>query len=561
MPGHVEPQSDSVVLRSWCSRVHPTKEQRKLLKAVAVAHRAVYNACAERVNHNRDAAQLSGAPELPTKLGELRALGKSMHNGPDAVQCVQCMPATVMNAAVEAAHKAAGACFAKDRRGEASKPAGKPWRLSPKTLNDNSVISLPCRRNGGPIGPVTRVTGRGTPGGSRAYAQVHLFARHSRPPSQEEIDAHVAAGMTPRMAKRQLVFVGHNVQFCDSPDVIDQMVAQLSPNNHGHPEQGCLKHGFKLVHTSTGKDYIIVVRDVVKAVALTPQQAANSRLRSADPGFKTPATTAGNDGMTEFGVGADERVAECTRQQQYLKMLLGRAEAAHRAEGQALRLLRQSDPVAKRRELPGVRPGSKSPQATRRRLQRQLAAVALKLRNWMKDLHYEWIKKMFAECDILLWPWLQTKKMLSRGGVLAPYTKNLGRALSHYLLMQRLYDKAQFTQGKALLWISEPGTSKTCGVCGAIKESWAALGSSTATQSAAAAATACRATGKVQPTTSWLECCKCTLRGATVRCCCCAPVTHALLPALTTAQSSQTACWATSGRHLRTSEVGNAVPP
>ena len=94
----------------------------------------------------------------------------------------------------------------------------------------------------------------------------------------------------------------------------------------------------------------------------------------------------------------------------------------------------------------------------------------------MKDLHYEWIKKMFAECDILLWPWLQTKKMLSRHGVLAPYTKNLGRALSHCLLMQRLYDKAQITQGKALLWISEPGTSKTCSVCGAINGKLGGLG-------------------------------------------------------------------------------------
>ena len=281
-----------------------------------------------------------------------------------------------------------------------------------------------------------------------------------------------------------------------------------------------------------------------------------------DDAARAPVDDAGSAGGDAGARGARKKraAAACKRAAQ-----AKRAKPSPRASSAADNSIEPSvgsgNPAAKRRELPGVRPGSKSPQATRRRLQRQLAAVALKLRNWMKDLHYEWIKKMFAECDILLWPWLQTKKMLSRGGVLAPYTKNLARALSHYLLMQRLYDKAQITQGKALLWISEPGTSKTCGVCGAIKESWAALGSSTATQSAAAAATACRATGKVQPTTSWLECCKCTLRGATVRCCCCAPVTHALLPALTTAQSSQTACWATSGRHLRTSEVGNAVPP
>ena len=133
-------------------------------------------------------------------------------------------------------------------------------------------------------------------------------------------------------------------------------------------------------------------------------------------------------------------------------MLQKRAELARVRQNSQLRELQSSNPAATRRDLPGVQLGSKSPQAKQCRLQRRQAALAFKLSSWMKDLHYQWIKGLFAECDVVVWPWLQTKQLLSRGGMLAPYTKDLCKALSHYKLMMRLWHKTQITEGKAMLW-------------------------------------------------------------------------------------------------------------
>jgi len=62
------------------------------------------------------------------------------------------------------------------------------------------------------------------------------------------------------------------------------------------------------------------------------------------------------------------------------------------------------------------------------------------------------------------------------GWAACPYTKDLCKALSHYKLMQRLWYKMEITQGKAVLWGAEPGTSKTCLVCGAINGKLDGLG-------------------------------------------------------------------------------------
>ena len=466
LPGHVRPPPAGVVYRPRRVRLEPTREQRPVLKAAHAAHRAVYNACVRVLNENRDSGQT-------TKLGELRDLGQRMHDPEDRafVKCVADCPATVMYAAVEAAFSAAASCIAKAKKG-----GPRRWRLCEKKPSDKSVISLASQQNGGPIGEVTRVTERGTPGASRARAKISLFPNAwGRPPTQAEIDARLAARMTRQHATRNLVYPGRDIHFSDKPEVVNWMVEQEGRGCRGPLPTGVFAHGFKLEKIK-GKHYLTVVAEVAKAVPPTPQQILTLRSAGADPGVKTALSIAIEDGLVEFGVGVAEWVAEVRLLQQHLKMLQGRAVAAHRAQAQALRLLKQSDPAAKRRDLPDVRPGSKSPQATARRLQRRLAALALKLTNRMKDLHYQWINRLFAECDVVVWPWLKTKQMLSRGGLLAPYTKDLCKALSHYKLMQRLWYKMEITQGKAVLWGAEPGTSKTCLVCGAINGKLGGLG-------------------------------------------------------------------------------------
>ena len=293
------------------------------------------------------------------------------------------------------------------------------------------------------------------------------------------IDARVAAGMTRQHATNGLVYQGRDFLLCDKPDKIAWLVGQFSKGRKGMgedgKEKGCLAHGFKLLRDRVGKHFLVVVTEEAEE-QLSPEQAANSTVASVDTGVKVLATVTGPGGESvECAVDCGRVVSEFAARSQWLKKKMEGAKQARTKENEDLRMLQVSQPGATRCQLPYFHPG-KSAFSRQRRLEHRLAAHSLKQQRWMKCIHYWVINLLFAQYDILLWPWLRTQQMISRKGVLAKGTKALCKAQSHYQFMRRLHDKAQITPDKAVLFVAEPGTSKTCGVCGAINVFLSSLG-------------------------------------------------------------------------------------
>jgi len=105
-------------------------------------------------------------------------------------------------------------------------------------------------------------------------------------------------------------------------------------------------------------------------------------------------------------------------------------------------------------------------QTLRGRLQRARA----RLRNWMKNMHYESINHVLDMADVIILPVFQSQRMARRAGRV--FGNSVARDLytwSHYSFSQRLYYKAQIMANKAVIFTDEPGTTKTCDACGHVQ--------------------------------------------------------------------------------------------
>jgi putative transposase len=92
-----------------------------------------------------------------------------------------------------------------------------------------------------------------------------------------------------------------------------------------------------------------------------------------------------------------------------------------------------------------------------------------RLRNFVRNAHYEAIRDCFALGDLMLLPVFGTGRMSRRAErVFGSETARRLYTWSHYLFSQRMWSKVQTTSGKQMAFVGEPGTTRTCDACGAV---------------------------------------------------------------------------------------------
>ena len=105
----------------------------------------------------------------------------------------------------------------------------------------------------------------------------------------------------------------------------------------------------------------------------------------------------------------------------------------------------------------------------RRDVRMRLLRTYARLRNFIRNAHYEAIKTCMGLGDFMVLPIFQSQRMARRAERVFPASS--ARKLytwSHYSFSQRLWYKVQTTANKQMAFTSEPGTSKTCDACGCI---------------------------------------------------------------------------------------------
>ena len=159
-----------------------------------------------------------------------------------------------------------------------------------------------------------------------------------------------------------------------------------------------------------------------------------------DPGVRTFNMGYTPDGSyTEFGVGAKKHMTELARKADRLQSKL---ESIPKKDRQAL-------------------------WAYSRTMRGRLRRIRRKAHNWMKQVHYETAKHMLDTADVILMPAFETSQMVRVGQRV--FNSQVARDMytwGHALFRQRLWFKVQVTPDKAMAWIYEPGTSRTCDACG-----------------------------------------------------------------------------------------------
>jgi transposase len=106
----------------------------------------------------------------------------------------------------------------------------------------------------------------------------------------------------------------------------------------------------------------------------------------------------------------------------------------------------------------------------RRTLRGRLHRARARLRNWMRNMHYESIKHTLELADLIILPVFGTQRMVRRAErVFGNSTTRDLYTWSHYSFSQRLYHKAEITANKTVIYTDEPGTSITCDACGHVQ--------------------------------------------------------------------------------------------
>ena len=103
----------------------------------------------------------------------------------------------------------------------------------------------------------------------------------------------------------------------------------------------------------------------------------------------------------------------------------------------------------------------------RRHLRQRLLRTHARLRNFIRNAHYEAINTCMGLGDFMVLPIFQSQRMARRAERVFPASD--ARQLytwSHYSFSQRLWHKVQTTANKQMAFTSEPGTTKTCDACG-----------------------------------------------------------------------------------------------
>jgi len=193
------------------------------------------------------------------------------------------------------------------------------------------------------------------------------------------------------------------------------------------------------------------------------------------------------------GVGLHKELSSFLAQMAFLDAKIKRAEAEVGSQRVDLSELKEAQPGATMSQMLRLN-GKRRASVRLERLRAQRAALSVvrfrpgcpgvvmpahllsllralqKLTNFVKNFQCHAVREILGFADVIVFPHLWTKDMISKEGKLAGSTKQLCKMMAFYRLSERLYHAQQLVPLSAVIFSCEPGTSITCPVCGTVNK-------------------------------------------------------------------------------------------
>ena len=254
-----------------------------------------------------------------------------------------------------------------------------------------------------------------------------------------------------------LAFFGNNLKdvggivLRDKPRVVDRMLA----------EGDRLKEDAKIAwDRRTGHFHFIYTFEQPKLVDPDPT-FASKRILATDPGVRVFQTwyspTSGEHGELNVGFQA-EIEKRVHRLDELHSRVANRYDVVFDDRGKML--------SRKGKSPPPNRTARQHYEATRT-LAKKLARERRRHVGWVESAHYDAANFALANHDIVIQPWLHSAELTQKSKrVIKSKVARKMLTMSHFKYRQRLQWAATRYPGRHVLVTEEPGTSKTCTLCG-----------------------------------------------------------------------------------------------
>lgn len=392
-------------LRSYKIKMYPSAEQRRILKQWYAASCRAYNSGVEKTRGTWGRANFIELRKLIVPKAAVSPNDSWVLN----------VPTKVRARAVKNFTDAQNANITK------SKLTGKPFKMQFRSYRKD------------PVGTI--VVEKAFP---RDNGPIHSITMSSKPSgcSQKRIASI-------NMAPKGFPCLDKSIQIRDRRWLIDKLV-----------ECGKLTEDGKITwHKATNTWHLIVLVDVPfkSTVQIVPETA---RVVALDPGERSFNTYYSPDGT--HGELLTELRGYLREKNKERDAWIGMRERLKQARNNDVRK-KNSD-----------RPCSAAHRRSVRHLNRRIARVSLHMQNRRRNGHWDAANFLLKDYDVILVPEFQTQKMVRKEDrVIRPETARTMLSMAHYSFRQCLQSKVDMDTSKMVRLITEPGTSKTCGLCGA----------------------------------------------------------------------------------------------
>jgi transposase len=253
-----------------------------------------------------------------------------------------------------------------------------------------------------------------------------------------------------------LAFLGNNfggvggIVLQDKPRVIERMLA----------EGGRLKEDGKILWDRRTGHFQFVYTFEQPRLADPDPTFASKRVVAMDPGVRVFQTwyapTSGAHG--ELNAGFQQQIEPRIHA---LDALQSRVDRRYDTVFEGKRV------VSKTLKAPPRNRTKKQYHATTRALKRKLARDRRRHVGWVESAHYEAANFVLKDHDVVIQPWLHSARLTQKSErVIRSKVARSMLTMSHYKYRQRLQWASTRYAGRHVLVTEEPGTSKTCTLCG-----------------------------------------------------------------------------------------------
>ena len=208
----------------------------------------------------------------------------------------------------------------------------------------------------------------------------------------------------------------------------------------------------------TGAFYFLYLRALPKPVDPDPD-FLNKRVVAMDPGCRPfqawYSPTTGSHGTVLAGL--EDKIKARRRALNLQQQRVTRRKADDK---------RPDAPTsrARRERLQTAYLRAKARAHTTRRMAKRLIRERIRFNNWIAAAHYDAANFMLHDHDVVIQPKLAVQRLVAQAPAQAIGQRYLD--LAHFAFRQRLISKAALYPGRHVLESIEPGTSRTCTLCG-----------------------------------------------------------------------------------------------